>query len=567
MKNFLHVSILLLLVTGTAFAQSECDLWLGKWDITYDDGSTYVWDIDQIVTVNDANIKCQAFGTSAPNDEGEPFFIQIIYVVFSTNYVYSESQKAGQEMAKHVIVLNNAGDAFKSGTGFTDYHIAFGSKQGKAGPRCSLVSPSYVFQGSKHIVVTITGEDTAFNSASSRVIFDHPGISLHNFKVVSPEKIILTIDIAEDADPSECNITVITGNEQLICNFVVQESFHTERLVWTFETGGIIQSSPAVSNGFIYFGSNDNKVYCLNAETGQKVWEYETGADVSSSPLVAEGNLYIGSNDKKIYCLNAGNGKKKWDYTTDNAVASSAAIYNNKIYIGNFDKKIFCLNAETGKKIWQYQTIADIFSTPAVSEGRVFVGDVRNTLYCLDAELGTLLWTFKTKSDIPPSPAVSNGYVYFGSRDNNFYCVEVETGKKVWSYKTGNVVYSSPAVAGEYVYFGSLDHKLYSLNKKTGELNFAFYTNNVIHGSPAATGKYVYIGSGDTYIYCIDAASGNKIWSSKTGGIVASSPAIADGKIYFGSFDKKLYCLKAGDNDQGLWPMFRYNNHRTGKHE
>ncbi len=567
MRRIIIFISLLLLMSGTAYAQSECDVWLGTWDVTYNDGSTYVWELDEIITGRSANIKCQAFGKSTPTDGGEPFFIQIIYVVFSDDFIYSESEEAGQEMGKHVVVLNDASDAFESGTGFTDYDIAFGTKRGVSGPRCSMVSPNYVFQGAQDVEVVIEGTETNFDSALSSVSFACPEVEVVDFAVVSSEEIILTINVPEDAEPSDCNVTVTTGSEDITCKFTVRESIPTERLEWEFESEGIIQSSPAVADGLVYFGSTDHKVYCLDAKTGEKVWEYETASGVSSSPLVADGRLYIGSNDNKIYCLDAIAGEILWEYETADVVASSAAIYNTKIYIGNYDEKVYCLDAITGEKIWEYETIADVYSTPAVADGKVFVGDVRHTMYCLDAELGTLLWTFETEGDIPPSPAVSDGYVYFGSKDHNFYCVDAETGEKVWSYKTGNIVYSSPAVAGKYVYFGSLDHKLYSLDKKTGELNYVFYTGSVIHGSPAVTGQNVYIGSGDTFLYCIDAGNGKKNWTSRTGGAIASSPAVADGKVFFGSFDKKFYCLKAEDNDQGSWPMFRYNIQRTGELE
>jgi len=63
-----------------------------------------------------------------------------------------------------------------------------------------------------------------------------------------------------------------------------------------------------VSGGYVYVGSLDHKVYCLNAATGAKVWEYETGGDVASSPAVSGGYVYVGSYDNRVYCLNAADG-------------------------------------------------------------------------------------------------------------------------------------------------------------------------------------------------------------------------------------------------------------------
>jgi serine/threonine-protein kinase len=38
---------------------------------------------------------------------------------------------------------------------------------------------------------------------------------------------------------------------------------------WTHATNGLIRSSPAVVDGIVYIGSDDKKVYALDAATGQ----------------------------------------------------------------------------------------------------------------------------------------------------------------------------------------------------------------------------------------------------------------------------------------------------------
>ena len=42
----------------------------------------------------------------------------------------------------------------------------------------------------------------------------------------------------------------------------------TGAVLWTATTGGAVDSSPAVANGVVYVGSDDDKVYALNATTG-----------------------------------------------------------------------------------------------------------------------------------------------------------------------------------------------------------------------------------------------------------------------------------------------------------
>jgi len=63
--------------------------------------------------------------------------------------------------------------------------------------------------------------------------------------------------------------------------------------------------SPALidGDGFIYFGSRDHHVYCLDPN-GSLVWKYKTGDQVDAGPILGDnGTLYIGSDDGRIYAF------------------------------------------------------------------------------------------------------------------------------------------------------------------------------------------------------------------------------------------------------------------------
>jgi eukaryotic-like serine/threonine-protein kinase len=58
-----------------------------------------------------------------------------------------------------------------------------------------------------------------------------------------------------------------------------------------------------VSDGVIYIGSYDHKLYALDAVTGDILWTYTTGGGIAYSPTVANGMVYVGSNDGNIYAF------------------------------------------------------------------------------------------------------------------------------------------------------------------------------------------------------------------------------------------------------------------------
>ena len=51
----------------------------------------------------------------------------------------------------------------------------------------------------------------------------------------------------------------------------------TPTLIWKYTAGNSIASSPAVSNGVVYIGSDDKNLYALNATSGDKLWNNTLG--------------------------------------------------------------------------------------------------------------------------------------------------------------------------------------------------------------------------------------------------------------------------------------------------
>jgi outer membrane protein assembly factor BamB len=95
-------------------------------------------------------------------------------------------------------------------------------------------------------------------------------------------------------------------------NFGVQAwSTSTESLEWTFSTSQTVVSSPAVANGVVYVGCNDDSIYALDAFSGAYLWSFQTAANISTSPVVANGMLYVTSVDGNVYAFSLPNGPAK----------------------------------------------------------------------------------------------------------------------------------------------------------------------------------------------------------------------------------------------------------------
>ncbi len=341
-------------------------------------------------------------------------------------------------------------------------------------------------------------------------------------------------------------------------------------LVWEFTTNHYVESSPAVYEGYVYIGSDDSKLYCLAAATGETIWTHDAYW-VRSSPVVVNGFVYfMGSSG--LRCLNAHTGEQIWETKMDSwGKDQSPAFLNGYVYTTS-DNNAFCLDANTGEIIWETY-IPDAENTAAVDGSNFYVPHYDTELSLpiissLNIKNGNTIWEFKQiqnkSSGKLSAPAISDGYVFTShQRLGKIFCLSAETGKVVWEFKSEEGECSAPVVSDGSVFFGCTD-LLYRLDALTGNKIWEFIgeKNFHIHTSPIVTDKFIYIAI-DHKIYCFDAVTGEEQWYFSAGNNIVSTPALSEGYLYFGSYDKKVYCIEAADGDNGSWPMYRYNPKKT----
>ncbi len=175
-------------------------------------------------------------------------------------------------------------------------------------------------------------------------------------------------------------------------------------------------------NNNIYFGSSaDDRIYCLNAETGQEKWSFFTGAPVRLSPAFFDGKIYTGSDDGYVYCLNADNGKLVWKF---NGAEKSRHLPGNERIISIMPVRTGVL-LDAGIAYF----CAGLFPTEGV------------VLYALNADDGSLVW----KQNIEVSP---QGYLL--ASEDELYVPTGRTAPVVFEKKTGKWIGAFKGNGGTY---------------------------------------------------------------------------------------------------------------------
>jgi outer membrane protein assembly factor BamB len=240
-------------------------------------------------------------------------------------------------------------------------------------------------------------------------------------------------------------------------------------LMWSYKTGGALhQGTSAISDdGTIYFGSNDGYVYALNPN-GTLKWKRKTGGAVQSTPVIGVVSgvtrVYIGSNDYKLYALDAGTGAVIWTFATTGGVQTGSSLAaDGTIYIGSGDKSVYAINPN-GTRKWSYLTggLTNNMGKVDPADGTIYMGDTDGKLYALNPN-GTLKWSYKVGANIIPGPVQgADGAIYFGSGDHYFYALNRD-GTLRWRCLTGGAIQSTAGIGPDgTLYAGNNDKNLYA---------------------------------------------------------------------------------------------------------
>ena len=250
----------------------------------------------------------------------------------------------------------------------------------------------------------------------------------------------------------------------------------------TLPTGDAITTKPAIdSNGIIYVGSNDDSVYAYNTDGSMK-WQSANpvpqSGDYNSSPALSadESTLFIGSDNNRLYAIWTADGTERWNVNIGGNVESSPAVASDgTIYVGSYDGGLYAIN-DDGSLKWAtpFQTGAQIEGSPAIGQdGTIYIGSNDRYLYAVNPDKTEKHPPFLTGSDIDSTPILdASDNIYFGSDDNIFYALYNDLSLK-WDFNVTAETDNRPAIGTNgFVYVASRDGNLRALNQFAGPRNY-----------------------------------------------------------------------------------------------
>jgi outer membrane protein assembly factor BamB len=304
---------------------------------------------------------------------------------------------------------------------------------------------------------------------------------------------------------------------------------------WKTPSGRFINGAPAVSQGRVFFGSDDGHLYVLGPE-GRLEAKAEARALHERRSRV-QGTRYAwpspyGGPSNANFVEDAalkGELRLRWAVRSHGVFVAPLSATEDDLVGVTLEGTVMCLEQETGRLRWRRRVPpADQHVTAGAlcQDGRIYVpravSKQRGLLYCLDQETGETLWTaplggsswYARGAPVPAAGRIAIGHLKGDPPASVVEAWDAKTGAPAWEVK----LEAAKAEAHGCASGGTL----------------------VFSGGGRADGQ------GETV--AIDAASGRVLWRSTEAHCgYRGTPSARDGRVFLSGWDLPVTCVSAAD--------------------
>jgi outer membrane protein assembly factor BamB len=332
----------------------------------------------------------------------------------------------------------------------------------------------------------------------------------------------------------------------------------TGAVVWKVAPSGYAAtfSSPVVAGNFLACGEGlhytvNARVMCMDLARQKILWTYQTHGHVESTPCIDKGRVYVGAGDDGYYCFRlepdaAGQAVVLWHAPTERCpdADTAPAIHDGRVVVGcGIDgNAICCLNADTGAELWRLATPYPVFGAPTIVGPRVVLG-MGNGNFVESAEEVKRKQLDKFKRQGKSAAELAAAEKILGPA-GEVWCLDDKTGRVEWKYALGEVVLGAIAAGKDRLYFAARDGFVYCLSTAGKELG-KWNAHAPIVASPALSGGLLYVVTETGKLYGLRADEMELAWEATLGfsGLFLSSPTVARSHVYVGSEAYGLLCI------------------------
>ena len=331
---------------------------------------------------------------------------------------------------------------------------------------------------------------------------------------------------------------------------------------------------PAVAYGHVYSASRAGDVIAFDQKTGQVLWNKDlsdlkgersfwdsrVSALLAGGPVAGLNKIFIGSENGKVYALDAKTGELVWQASIKGEIINAPAIDSGVVVVNSASGIMKAFNAENGEELWQIDqdvpalTLRGI-SSPVMASGGVLVGTGKGGVNVYLLEKGQQGWSTEIGEptgstelerviDVDSAPVVFGDKIYAISSRGNLAAIELKSGRILWKRQYSS--YRQIAIYRNTLFLTNIRGHVYALDRLNGIerwSNLALANRGVT--GPAIVDNYVVVGDFEGYLHWLNQETGEIVARHEVDGSgIHSTPTVVDNVLYSQSRDGDLQAIE-----------------------
>ncbi len=202
-------------------------------------------------------------------------------------------------------------------------------------------------------------------------------------------------------------------------------------VAWTHEIADQIRCSPTVAGAAVFVAGCDGSLHIIDALTGKETAAVPIDGPTGTTPAASDGRIFFGTEGGIFYGIDIAPAREVWKTATGvkgRAYRSSAAIAGDLAIVGSRGRALEAFSRADGAQRWRHPMRGRVDASPVVvglGEGNrdaVIVGDSAGRIVAVDAATGAPIWEFDAGGDFVGGAAVADGRIVLANGDGTIWC-------------------------------------------------------------------------------------------------------------------------------------------------
>ena len=331
---------------------------------------------------------------------------------------------------------------------------------------------------------------------------------------------------------------------------------------------------PIVAYKTVFSASRAGDVYAFDVDSGQEIWHADLSdiddersfwdsrvpALLAGGPVAGLNKVFIGSENGKLYALDAKSGELAWQANIKGEIISAPAVDSGVVVVNAASGIMKAFNADDGKELWKIDqnvpalTLRGV-SSPVIASGGVLVGTSKGGVNVYLLEKGQQGWSTEIGEpagstelerviDVDSAPVVFGDKIYAVSSLGNLAAIELKSGRILWKRQYSS--YRQISIDRNTIYLTNVLGHVYAIDRINGIERWSnlALTNRGVTG-PAVIDGYVVVGDFEGYLHWLDQESGEIVARHEVDSSgIHSTPTVVDNILYTQSRDGDLQAIE-----------------------